>query len=244
MIDDVVIIAAGAGSRLQELGLSKPLVPVAGHSLISRAIKSAFAAGVRRAVVVTGHEAAAVEAHLAELRAAHGWNIATLYNADYLSPNGRSVLRARELVSGPFFLAMCDHLAEPAIYARLLAAEVPDHCVALGIDRRLDNPFVDLDDVTRVALHGDLIRDIGKGIAHYDAYDTGIFRASPALMDAVEISGRGDGDWSISGGMRQLAARGCAIGVDVGDACWIDVDNPRMHRMAEDWIRAGAGAAS
>lgn len=244
MIEDVVILAAGSGSRLQGLGPSKPLVTLAGRTLIERAIESAFAAGLSRAIVITGHRAEALEAHLADLRARKGWAIETRHNPDYAAPNGQSVLCARPLLRGPFFLAMCDHLVEPAIYGRLLAAALPADCTALGIDRRLDNPLVELDDVTRVHVDGIRIRDIGKGLARYNAFDTGIFAATPALLEAIALSGRADGDLSISGGMRRLAAKGRALGIDVGDACWIDIDNPQMHALAETWIRVNESLVS
>lgn len=244
MIEDVVILAAGSGSRLQDMGESKPLVKLAGRTLIERAIGSAFAAGMRRAIVITGHRAAALEAHLAELRARNGWPIATLHNPDFAAPNGLSVLCARPLLRGPFFLAMCDHLVEPGIYHRLLAATVPPGAVALGVDRRLDNPLVEMEDVTRVLMDDGRIRDIGKGLSRYNAFDTGIFAASAVLLDAIATSGRDHGDLSISGGMKQLAAEGRALGIDVGDACWIDIDNPRMHALAEAWIRASESLVS
>lgn len=245
MIEDVVILAAGSGSRLQALGASKPLVRLAGRTLIDRAIASAFAAGVSRAVVITGHQSAAVEMHLDELRARSGWSITTRHNPDFTAQNGLSVLCARPLLDGrPFFLAMCDHLVEPAIYHRLMDASLSPGSVALGIDRRLDNPLVELDDVTRVDLDGARIRDIGKGLKQFNAFDTGIFAAGPALYDAIEKSGRDQEDFSISGGMRELARSGRAIGVDIGDACWIDIDNPRMHGLAEEWIRASESLVS
>lgn len=242
MIEDLVVVAAGAGSRLKSMGEPKPLVSLAGKSLIEWALSNAFAAGLDRAIVVTGYKAAALEAHLEALRGQYGWRIDTAHNPDFGAPNGLSVLRARALVAGPFCLAMCDHLVEPRLYRSLLDADIPTDSVALGIDRRLDNPLVDLDDVTRVHLEGRYIRDIGKGLSRYNAFDTGIFAAGPALFEALEASGRDEGDFSISGGMKRLAAEGRAIGIDVGDACWIDIDNPRMHALAESWLRSSGTA--
>ena len=51
-----LIIAAGKGSRLRQLGDSKPLVPVLGVPLIERAIRSAIEAGADDFYVVTGYQ--------------------------------------------------------------------------------------------------------------------------------------------------------------------------------------------
>jgi len=64
---DAVIIAAGYGSRLASLSPSKPLTPVCGVPLIEIGIRQAAAAGATRVVVVTGHQAEAVEDFLDEL---------------------------------------------------------------------------------------------------------------------------------------------------------------------------------
>ncbi len=219
------------------------MVRLAGRSLIEWALMSAFSAGLKRAVVVTGYKAAQLEAHLDGLSEKHDWRIATVYNPDFSAPNGLSVLQARGYVGGRFCLAMCDHFVEPRLYRALLGADIPAGCVALAVDSRLDNPLVDLDDVTRVELEGRTIRNIGKGLARYNAFDTGIFAAGPALFDALEASSRDDGDNSISGGMRKLAAGDRAIGIDIGDVCWIDVDSPAMHDLATAWIQTNGIAA-
>ena len=79
--------------------------------------------------------------------------------------------------------------------------------------------------MTRVRLDGTHIVDIGTGIARFDAYDTGAFLCSPNLFDALEES-IGDGDSTLSGGVRRLAARGMARAVDVSGHYWVDVDTP------------------
>ena len=61
--------------------------------------------------------------------------------------------------------------------------------LTLAVDRALDNPLIDLDDATKVQTGaGRRIVRIGKTIAPYDAIDTGIFLASPALVGAIAAS--------------------------------------------------------
>ena len=61
---DALIIAAGFGSRLRDVSDSKPLTPIAGIPLLELGARQAKAAGVKRVVVVTGHEAERIEAAL------------------------------------------------------------------------------------------------------------------------------------------------------------------------------------
>lgn len=239
MIEDLLIVAAGMGTRLRAKGNLKPLVEVCGKPLIDYALAAAFKAGVTRATIVTGYHAETLEAHLADLGKRHGWQLKTVRNLDYMRPNGLSVLAAKSLLPGRFFLAMCDHMVSPDLYRRLMAGVGDADSVALGVDRRLENHFVDLDDVTRVRLEGQHIVGIGKDLTEFNAFDTGIFKAGPALFEAIEMAGAETGDYSISAGMHLLARDGRAFGVDVGDAFWIDVDSPDMHDLATGYVKTG-----
>jgi len=238
MIEDLLIVAAGMGTRLRARGNLKPLVEVGGTPLIEHAIRAAFAAGLKRATVVTGYHSKILERFLTELVDRTGWQINTVHNPDFMYPNGLSVLKAASVLSGPFCLAMCDHLVEPKLYSRLLATKLGKGEVGLAIDSRLENPFVDLADVTRVRNVVGRIVNIGKNIPVYNAFDAGIFAAGPALFDAIEKSGRETKDFSISGGMTMLAAQNKARAIDVGDSFWIDVDCPEMHDLAEGWLKS------
>jgi molybdenum cofactor cytidylyltransferase len=59
-----IILAAGNSSRL---GRNKQLVHLGGEALVRRAVRAALAAGVERALVVTGFEHEKVAAELADL---------------------------------------------------------------------------------------------------------------------------------------------------------------------------------
>ena len=62
-----LIVAAGMGTRLRGIAISKPLAQVGGVPLIESAIDSAHKAGVSEFVVVTGYEGDRLEAFLANL---------------------------------------------------------------------------------------------------------------------------------------------------------------------------------
>ncbi|MCH7630893.1 MAG: NTP transferase domain-containing protein [Proteobacteria bacterium] len=231
-----LIVAAGKGLRLRRHGNSKPLVELAGKPLIQYVIENAAKAGVAEFVVVTGYEASVLDAYLKNLAPRIGVSIRTVYNPDYEKPNGLSVFAARQEMGQRFLLSMCDHLMAPEMVREMAAREIADDQVMLAIDTRLDNPYVDLEDVTRVLSEDGRIKAIGKGMENYNAYDTGLFLASHALFEALAESGREGNDFSISGGMMKLAAAGRALTHTIGDHVWIDVDSPEMYHLAEKYL--------
>ncbi|SFP50381.1 NTP transferase domain-containing protein [Sphingomonas rubra] len=228
-ITTAVLLAAGEGSRLRGSAASKPLCPVAGRPLIDHALAGLAEAGLTRAIVVLGYRAADIEAHLAR----RAWPLAveTVRTPDHRRPNGVSVLAAADALAGEdALLAMCDHLVSPALYARVAAAGSGEG-LTLGIDRRLGHPWIDPLDVTAVATAGDRIDAIGKGLAPYDAYDTGVFAIGPALLAALTTLP----DPQLTDGVRLLAAQGRAGVVDCSDLDWIDVDDAPALAKAEAW---------
>ncbi len=233
-----LILAAGRGSRLQRRADSKPLLPLLGVPLIERSIRTAMQAGVDAFVVVTGYRGEAVRAALDALARRLGVPIDTVENPDWAhTENGHSILAAEGLLDEPFLLTMADHLFEPALMRDLLHGAPPEDGLCLAVDGRLDNPLVDLEDVTRVRRSGDCIEAIGKGLEDYDGYDTGVFLCTPAIFDALREAGAA-GDSSLSGAVRLLAKRGRARAVDVSGRFWCDVDDEAALVRAEEALLA------
>ena len=229
-----LIVAAGQGVRLRGAATSKPLAPIGGVALIERVIAGAAQAGVSEFVVVTGYEGERVAQALGAISARLGVPVACVFNPDWRGANGVSVLAAEAELPGAFILLMADHLFDPSILADLIAQAPSATPVVLAVDRRLDNPLVDLDDVTRVQTGpGGLIRRIGKLIEGYDAFDTGLFLAGPALLDALREDVAEGGSGGISAGMQRLALAGRAGTFDIGDRFWIDVDDAAALEKAE-----------
>ena len=228
MIHTAIILAAGMGTRLRDRAPSKPLCEVAGKPLIDHALANLAAAGLTRAVVVTGYEAERIEAHLERPQPLA---IETVRTRDHREPNGVSALAAAPLVDGPALLLMCDHLVEPALYARMAASD-PGDGLLLGIDRRLGHPWIDPLDVTFAATAGDRIVAIGKEMTSHDCYDTGVFAVGGGFFAALAALPAP----SISQAVAALAARGEAGVVDCSDLAWLDVDDAKALAWAEEWL--------
>ena len=229
MISTAIILAAGEGSRLRPAAPLKPLCTVAGRTLLAHAFWGLAEAGLTRVVIVLGYGADEIEVHIAE----SSWpvRVETVRNADFRKPNGTSVLAAEPLVgSEESLLAMCDHLVEPALYRRVAEAGASGGA-RLGVDRRTHSEWVDIEDVTRVRSENGRIIEIGKDLADYDCFDTGVFAIGPRLFDAL----RSLHSPSLTEGMRALASQGSAFTLDCGELGWIDVDDQSALTKAERW---------
>lgn len=233
-----LIIAAGKGSRLQQRGDSKPLVPILGIPLIERVIRDAMEAGADEFYVVIGYQGERVRLFLERLAERLAIRITPLVNDDWEKENGVSILKARDVLHEPFLLLMADHLFDPNLVRALTTLTLDDGEVALVVDSDTCNPLIDMEDVTRVKVEDDgpmerkKIRDIGKGLADFNGFDTGIFLCSPAIFKALEQSKDKDGDTTLSGGVQVLAAEGHAKAIPT-DGFWIDVDDPAAFQKAE-----------
>ena len=231
---DALIIAAGYGSRLREISDAKPLTPVAGVPLLELGVRQAVAAGISRVVVVTGHQAIEIEKFLPSLSARVGIPVVSERVLHWSTPNGHSVIAGAARISGDYLLMMADHIFEGSILTRLVREGTRSRGVTLAIDRRTDSALIDPEDATWVRTDRDgRIDAIGKSLADYDAVDCGAFLATPELAAAIHAAIAEGKAGSLSEGMQRLADAGRAATMDIGNAWWLDVDDPRAHTLAE-----------
>ena len=231
---NALILAAGYGSRIAALASPKPLVPVGGVSLLEWSVRQAASVGITHAVVVTGHRAAEIEGRLPGISYRTGVSLEAARVADWSRPNGHSVLAGADMIEGNYLLMMADHLFTASLLAALVEDMPRRTGVSLAVDRNVAGPTIDPDDATwvRCRANGRIAR-IGKQLTHYDAVDCGAFIATPDLAEAIaEVIAQGAAG-SLSEGMQLLADEGAADTIDVTGHWWIDVDDPRMHALAE-----------
>ncbi|MEQ8736446.1 MAG: NTP transferase domain-containing protein [Rhodospirillaceae bacterium] len=229
-----IILAAGQGTRMRAIGPSKPMVSVEGTALLERVIINAMHGGVSHFTIVTGYNSAPLQRYIQNLAPQLDCKIECVENSEWHLGNGRSVLAAKPLIDEPFHILMADHLVDPQILPIVRHAPLPNNGARLGLDLRLQNPHVDIDDVTKVFVKDGLITDIGKTITGFNAFDTGVFWSTPGLFDALEKSIAENHDDSLSGGIRVLAAAGLMTGCDIGNRTWIDVDTPALLSLAQE----------
>jgi MurNAc alpha-1-phosphate uridylyltransferase len=222
-----MVLAAGLGTRMRPLtdDTAKALLPVAGRSLLDRAIDAAVAGGARRVVVNVHHFADKVRAHLAARTAPP---IAVSDETGELLETGGGVRRALPLLGpAPFFALNADAVwigAAPC--AELAAAWDPARMEALLL-------LVAREDARGYTRPGDFLlgadgRPARRGAAGSAPYVyTGAQIIAPgAFADAP------DGPFSTNLVWDRLLAAGRLFAV-VHRGAWVDVGTPAGLAEAE-----------
>lgn len=241
-VRDALVLAAGNGDRFRNgTHQSKLLQPVFGEPIIVRTLATARDAGVVRAEVVLGYQADLLRMTIERWRPA-GLTVHFSYNFEWQLENGVSVLAARQrLGHRRFALLMGDHLFEAPVLRRMLSERAAPGESLLAVDSRSVVPEV-AEEATKVRMSGDRITAIGKQLTPYDALDTGMFVCAPPLFAALDRA-RAAGDTTLSGGIRELAARRLMRGVDIGQADWYDIDTIADLAQAEALLAEQAESA-
>ena len=235
LITDTVILMAGSGSRLQAIGnnLPKPLIQIAGRPVFSYTIESLEKAGIKTVHAVTGSNSDALLAGLRPL-VPTGIKLHAIHNPRWQKQNGISLLIVAKQVRSPFLLTMGDHLFDPAI-VDLAIHNADPNALNVAVDRKL-NAIFDVVDAMKIKTKGDRVVAIGKNLTDYDAIDTGLFVCPPEIFKYLKRAKR-DGDCSLADGVRAMAADGKVRAIDIGNACWQDIDTPEMLTQAEKAVR-------
>lgn len=229
----LVIIAAGQGSRLHSVtaGQPKSLLPVNGRPLIDRLLDNARSLDLSGVIVVTGYEAGQIEDHLAGYQSG-GFPVRTVHNPDWEGPNGISVLAARSMVpeGNRFLVSMSDHLYGPMLLKKIVEAPMDRFTARVGLDFHLDGIY-DMDDAMKVTVAPDnreVITGMSKALTSYDAVDCGIFICRHEFFDTLaEAAARGRG--SLSDACNLLLPDNRLGGIDIGTAGWLDIDTPDAY---------------
>src|SRR5690606_16135939 len=188
---EAVILAAGRGSRLQAASACKPLTPLLGTTLLERNVRLAQAAGARRIIIVTGYRHDDIARWKEGLPVRLRERVVLVPNPDWASTeNGRSLAQARNFVSDPFLLLMADHVYSAELLNQLVQCDAAEGAV-LAVDRRLERASIDAQDATKVQLDGERISALSKDLFRADAYDTGAFLCSSAILTRLDAVSEG-----------------------------------------------------
>jgi len=117
---DVVILAAGRGTRMRPLTdrRAKPMLPVVDRPLVAHTADAAAAAGASKLVFVVGYEREDVHEHFGD--AYRGVPVSYAVQEEQLG-TAHAVQAAREHLGGPFAVLNGDDLYDPAAIERLFA---------------------------------------------------------------------------------------------------------------------------
>ncbi len=232
-----MVMAAGLGKRMRPLTATrpKPLVEVAGRTLLDHVFGRLRAAGVKRAVVNVHYLADALEAHLRNR--VEGIDVVVSDERDQLMETGGGIVQARALIGDlPFLVVNSDNLwiDGPSDAIRMLAAEWDDATM---------DALLLMVPLARAHNHG------GQGDFHLaaDGRITGRRkpgRVAPFVYTGVQIlSPRLIADWpegpfSTMLFWERAIAAGRAYGL-VHQGLWFDVGTPQAISATEAMIADG-----
>lgn len=237
----VVLLAAGLGSRLGPLTerLPKALIPVAGDTLLARAVRFARLLQPTQIVVVGGFGYPEVAAEVARRKLP----VTLVRNPDFRDGNLVSLLAARPNIStaSDFLLMNVDHIYRPAVAERV-APDVDGITAFVDQDRPLG-----ADDMKVARDVQGRVREIAKTLTQFDCGYVGMTRVPVgdqrrywAAADAVLASeGRGVHVEKI---LARLAASATTTERpacrDISGIGWLEVDLQDERDHAEQIVAA------
>lgn len=221
-----MILAAGRGERLRPLtdSMPKPLVPVAGRSMLDRSMDRLTAHGVR-SVVVNVH-------HLGEQIAQHLGGRAHILREERLLETGGSVKNALPLLGhGPYFILNGDGLwrdGSSPMLSRMEAAWNPARMDALLLLHPIGSA------IGREAKdRGDYFLDAeGRARHRGTAASAPYMFASVSVCDRRLLQESPDGPFSLLKLWTRAEAQGRLFGL-VHDGDWFHVGTPQALAEAE-----------
>ena len=225
-----VILAAGVGSRLMPLTeeVPKPLLDVAGSSLLARLIEICAGARFEEVLVVVGHHAHVVDQWLASTP--QPLPVKTVLNDKYDTiNNGHSLLVAREAVGDrPMVKLDGDLVLEPRLLDRLLACPFPTALACdTGVALAEEEMKVQLDGDSRVTAMGKWLaphRSHGESIGVEKVAADQTARLFDALQEEVHARGRHDAYYEDI--YHTLIQEGWEMGgCDIAGLKWCEVDD-------------------
>ena len=217
-----VLLAAGTGSRLG--GRLKALFPLEGRPLIDHCIDALAEAALERLLVVTGHAADSLEAHLRAVDSPIA--IKSVHNPSYRELNNFYSLRvACAVADGPLLVLNSD-----IIFVRELVDLVCDAegSLRLAVERDRVDP-----EALKAQVTGGRVRGLGKGLDPSAAF--GEFIGISCLSDYVrrcyltaadEALSRGETTLYYEDIYHRLCPRLEARAVEVAPGTWAEVDCP------------------
>lgn len=229
----VVIIAAGNGTRLQPLTNYKPkcLIKIHGFSIIERIINSVKETGLKNIIIVTGHQGEIIKSEIGDGQK-YGVTIQYIYNSDWEKGNALSVYSVRDIVGDDFILLMSDHLFDTQNLKKVINFPLINNTCLLATDSNIDSIF-DVQEATKVYLDNSLIINIGKDLPDYNAIDTGMFRFTRSIFDALEKS-FAKNKYKIQDAIEYLIQYELMHGIDIGNKFWQDIDTQKDLQIVKN----------
>lgn len=237
-----VVLAAGRGTRMGALTATtpKPLLPLRGRPILGHILAGIAAAGIDRAVLVTGYLGDAIEAHFGD---GSDFGLALSYRRQQeATGTAPALLLARDAIGDqPFLLSWGDILVEPGAYRRLaddFRAHPGDALLSLNA---VDDPwrgaavYADGDGTVRR-----IVEKPARGTSTTRWNNAGIFVLAPAVFDfAARLPRSERGEYELPQALAAMVEAGRRVRALPLDGFWSDLGTPEDLAAAQTaWPRA------
>lgn len=234
---DVVILAAGLGSRLKNFTLEKPkaMVQVGHQTLIDHALSFLDLSKVQKVFVVGGYQAEVLKNHLSSYKE----QVEFVYNPDYQQGSVITLEKALPFIKGNFLLMNVDHIYPKKMFLALLNQVHENGIFAMAdLDRNLVADDMKID-FKKPAVIG----KISKQLTQYSAGYIGMsFIGKEKLAfykEAVQVvKEQTQGMANVEGILDYLAPQEDISVIDLSGFGWHEVDTPEDKTLAEKTFEA------
>lgn len=250
------VLAAGRGDRLRHRTHTlKPLVPVAGRTLVEHVLCSLAETAPAEVVVIVNEASLAVRDHVMKARQ---WPFALRWIVETTPSSMHSFLRVVETLAGdgaagPFLISTVDTIAAPGAFAAFASASRElEADLTLAVTAQTDDEkplLVELDeDGVRVKAIGDTVRrtpgtrpgELVDGIPERVWATAGYYAVRPSVLQEADEARR-HGVGALRAFFGRLLVRGYRLGA-VPVAGGVDVDRPADIRAAEAFLKEVAAS--
>lgn len=224
-----VILAAGKGTRLQEIGknLPKALLPIGEKTCLEHIILGMKDAGIQRFAVVIGHLGEMIEKRYGRGEAL-GVQIHYLKQDLSVYGTGRAVLLARELAGAePLMVSYGDILIEPSNYKAMVELALREK-TSVSSANWIDDPTAG----AAVYFSEDgylekLVEKPPKGTSTTNWNNAGVYVFQPLIFDYLaKLRKSPRGEYELSEAVRQMVVSGVPVKAHKISGFWQDIGTP------------------
>ena len=238
----VVVLAAGTGTRLQPLtrDIPKPMVELAGKPIIWYVLTPLLKLPeVDDIIVVTGCQHDVLDLYIHQMFASSD-KIRCLHHPAYDKGNLFTLLSAKALLHTTFMLTNADHIFRLALLSKFTQSALHHYQGAITIGCHRDR-LLTSDDM-KVQLEQEQMTNISKGLTAYDSGYLGLTLVpEPHLhtyFELVDATVKKQGENSV---VEQVLLEAAQQGLppsacDLTGLGWYEIDTPEDHAIAEQGL--------
>ncbi len=217
----VVILAAGEGTRMRPLTVSKPkvMLPVANKPMMEHTINAATEAGIKDFLIVTGYHEDTIKDYFKGGKDL-GINIEYVHQEEQLG-TANAIGCAKDFVKGHFIVLNGDMLVSTEHISHLMSRK-EDAIISV---KKVEDPS-----------HFGVIENKGNKVTHIiekpkdpptDLANAGIYLFHEAIFDYIEKTGKSSrGEYEITDSLQMMIDDALNVGYEILEKEWIDIGRP------------------